>query len=168
LFSKFPFETREALIPYLEDQEVWDLGCGLDLRQSIVLRNLGAKKVFAVDKELRSTVGGLGGVVSFPGYFQDLSEDISPKVAFLGWPSCYNNGLKALAARSETVIVLGQVDRFTMCGGPKLWRHLLTRELDCYQYHQRNSLMVYGKRLGQLRKCTCPEESAAASSYNIY
>jgi len=168
LFSKFPPEIRDALSFHLEDQEVWDLGCGLDLRQSNVLRRLGAKKVFAVDKDLKDLRAAMPGVVEHRSYFQDLPKGASPRLVFMGWPSCYNNDIEVLASRAETVIFLGQVNRSTMCGGSNLWRHLLTRELECYQYHPRNSLMVYSKGLDQLRKCRCPEEAVAASAYNIY
>ena len=154
-------EMETALQPFVEGQDVWDLGAG-DLTYTKRLLKLGADHVWAVDKcEPLSDVPRKATYIE--SYFQALLEKPPPmNIVFLSWPfnaSGAVRGLTGLVERAPTVIYLGHNLDGTCCGVGPLWDNLTQRKVLAHVPHPRNSLIVYGEHTG--RRIMLPEEIGA-------
>jgi hypothetical protein len=141
-------------------QVVYDLGAG-DLYLTCELLRLGATKVIAIEKEDLHFNGVPDEIEYRKMLFRDVQDD-PIEVAFVSWPSNYDNGLLPLLRRSQVVIYLGKNTDGTACGTPELFRYLLKRKAEGLP-HRKNTLICYTDFLQESR-VPLPEETAAITA----
>lgn len=144
---------RAALAPHVAGRVVHDLGAGRGGHADELL-TLGAAQVEAVDAvDMRSALKSKPCVRYRRAYFKDYRPE-SVDVAFVSWPQ-NNEGtvrdLLPILERAATVVYLGKNTDGTMCGTPRLFRHLVGRALLDYVPARKNVLAVYGASLGRAR-----------------
>lgn len=165
-FGKLIPKQAKVVSKHVRGQVVTDLGAG-DLSLSKRLLKLGALHVCCIDKEDKPK-GVLPARLSYAkAYFQDMGAESPIDVAFISWPSNYDNGLITLIEKARVVIYLGCNTDGSACGTPHIFRHLLRRELLDYEPHHDNSLIVVGKSLDTYRSAT-GEELAGVRCFEAY
>lgn len=132
----------DALLPHIEDREVWDLGAGdLTLTRSILL--LKPKRMVAIDKERMPNVSG---IETMRSSFDNVLED-SLDVAFVSWPSNrYDSGLLRLIKAAKTIIYLGTNTGGSACGFKEFFEETSQRELLVDIPGRDSSLVIVGSR----------------------
>jgi hypothetical protein len=133
---------RALLRDHVGGEVVHDLGAGA-CTFSDLIANLGALKVYAIDKGVWARPESPK-VEVIETYFATYTGP-DPEVVFLSWPDNHPlPGLIQLLSKSKKVIYLGKNTDGTMCGWPGLFRHLLTRRILAHAPAEKNSLTVYG------------------------
>jgi len=164
MFGEVTDHMSQTLREYVEGKEVWDFGAG-DLLHAKRLLRLGAKHVFAVDKEGQPHSRYRGWPITpVKSYYVDVEPPPSGfPVAWVSWPTNHTLvGLVPLLERAETVIYLGSNTDGAACGWPGLFNHLHFREVLAHIPHRRNSLIVYGRQLSEAERRPLLGEEAAA------
>ena len=155
-YGEITDEMEEVLAPLVDGKTVYDLGAG-DLAHSHVIARLGAEAVIAVDKVPMRTPR-CSKVSRLHGHFGELPVPDHIGVAFLGWPQTYPlPGLLNWLDAADVVIYLGHNFGDSYCGSPKLFFYLTRRDLIDEVLGQRNTLLVLGDRLAEMRPMTCEE-----------
>jgi hypothetical protein len=133
---------RALLRDHVGDETVHDLGAGA-CTFSDLIAELGAKKVYAVDKVIWEQPRSPK-VEVVRCYFADYLGP-APEVVFLSWPDNHIlNGLIQLLQKARKVIYLGKNTDGTACGWPGLFEHFLGRSILAHAPDPKNSLTVYG------------------------
>lgn len=146
-YGKFSIDQMSAVVPFLRDAKVHDLGAGTgELARQLV--QLGAKQVTMVDKaphdEWRTMhLPTYKYVIS---YYHDYKDKID--TAFLSWPwtGGRDAGLDVLVKGARVVIYLGKNTDGTACGSAGLYQVLSGREILAHVPAYKNTLTVYGPR----------------------
>lgn len=147
-YGKLTLSVQHAMDSYIKGKTVYDFGAG-NLVLSEAIRKMGAKRVIAIDKEVKESKDPF--VVSYRCYFDKFltSSSRRPKpgdVAFLSWPSNHPlPGLLDLLSRFDTIIYLGKNTDGSACGWPGFFHQMYLRTVLEYVPHRRNSLIIYGK-----------------------
>lgn len=173
------FTPQQAKIAarFVKDRVVHDLGSG-ELGGAMMLAELGAKRVVAVDKIYKD--GGrdcltwdattrLPGALEIVGAYFEEYDDTEPEidVAFVSWPLSQGvEGLARLASRAKTVMYLGTNFNGTRCGSPSFWRCVTTRNVLWHAFDEWNSLIVYGE--DRVRRALMPDEIAATNDTDVF
>ena len=144
---------QDALQDYIIDQTVYDLGAG-DCSSSVLLAELGADAIIAVDKECFPVQHPQ--VKQLNLRFEELLPDVdSIDVAFISWPlNRFNPNLLELIRMSQIVIYLGSNTGGNACGDPAYFEEFCHRELLEYVPDRRNTLIIYGETLAEPRAFT--------------
>lgn len=161
-YGRLNTEQRAIVSEFVQDHLVWDIGSG-DLALASLLMDLGATRIIAVDKEEGISKSSTLDIVTVDeidptilNYQMDthiqgvllnrlFSECDDPKtISFLSWPPNGPNGLVTVVQTSEVVIYLGKCTDGCMCGEPRFWRELRTREILNVSPDRYNTLIVYG------------------------
>jgi len=155
-YGEITDEMEEVLTPLVDGKTVYDLGAG-DLAHSHVLARLGAEAVIAVDKApMRKP--RCSEVSRLHGHFGQLPVPDHIDVAFLGWPQTYPlPGLHDWLDAADVVVYLGHNFGDSYCGSPELFFYLTRRALLDEVLGRRNTLLVLGDRLGEMRPMTGEE-----------
>jgi hypothetical protein len=157
-------EMDETVKPFIAGQQVWDLGAGsLDYAKHLLC--LGAREVFAVDKEGFHPTRYQGrNITPIERYFADVK--VPPgglAVAWVSWPTNHVlHGLLPLLSAAEVVIYLGSNTGGSACGWPALYDHFHFREVLAHVPHRRNTLAVYGRQLCEAERRPLIGEEVAA------
>ena len=160
-YGTLSLEQSGNLRPFLKKARVYDLGAG-DLRLSRTLLHLGARHVFAVEKEADCRPA-LKEITYLHTTFRDFI-DPAPLV-FVSWPPNWETGLRPIMEKAETVIYLGKNTDGISCGDASIWKHLMTREVLLHRPEPQNTLIVYGpKRVERAQLC---EERVALDQTRI-
>jgi 23S rRNA U2552 (ribose-2'-O)-methylase RlmE/FtsJ len=155
-YGEITDEMEEVLAPLVEGKTVCDLGAG-DLAHSHVLARLGAEAVIAVDK-VPMRKPRCSEVSRLHGHFAQLPVPDHIDVAFLGWPQTYPlPGLLDWLDAADVVVYLGHNFDDSYCGSPELFFYLTRRALLDEVLGRRNTLLVLGDRLAEVRPMTCEE-----------
>jgi len=148
---------------FVEGRIVSDLGAG-DLLLSHLCAVLGATKVIAIDKETMPEADISLPIEQVRCAFRYYKRNID--VALLSWPINTSCGLEALVNRAEIVIYLGKCTDGTICGTPRLWSHLVRREVLLLSPDRTNTLIVYGP--SRVERALLLEEHAGLDDNNWY
>ena len=143
-------DQAEVVKRWVEGKVVLDLGAG-DMALAQQLIQLGAKKVIAMDKDIRS-LGPNPRIEVRQGYFHNLFSDLlrdaeareEIDIVFCSWPPNYQTNVEMVIALFERLIYLGANTGGSACGGEWFWKPLLSREVLDYVPSRRNTLCVYG------------------------
>lgn len=152
-YGKMPPMAWTAIRDLVQGKVVVDLGCG-SLGYSFEISKMGARQIFAVDKEPCTVPGNKfpPGLEFVRGNFEQLVTDtvrLPAKfdVAFVSWPSNHPmRGLIEMCDRADIVIHMGCNWNETACGFPAFYRYLCSRELLQEHQHPTNHVGVVGKR----------------------
>lgn len=163
-YGKFNIDQMKAVVPFLRDAHVHDLGAGTgELSRQLV--QLGARQVTLVDKAPHEDWRTLHlptykYVVS---YFQDYKDKI--ETAFISWPwtGGRETGLTTLAKGASTVIYMGKNTDGTACGSSELYQMFAGREILAHVPAFKNTLTVYGPR--RVKRDPTGEEMAGLMSH---
>lgn len=153
---------RAHVSKVVSNRVVTDLGAG-DLFLSKQLLALGANSVIAVDKE-RYTKKIPSKITYKQALFSKIIDPID--IAFISWPSNYENHLTPLASHANTIIYLGKNTDGSACGTPSLFQHFLLRSVLIYIPDRANTLIIYGSPLNSPR-LPLGEEAAAIFQQDI-
>lgn len=166
-FGHLSDEMVATLAPIVKGKVCWDLGCGFGGR-AVLLRNLGAAHVVALDKEdihvkrLRRHVR----IETIQCLFRDAPvPDAGIDLAFLSWPmNTRLVGLPSLLSKARIVVYLGSNEGGSSCGDAPLFEHLLRRRLHLSIHDRANSLLIVDDPLpvGVVREPTQEEQAAMA------
>jgi len=153
-------EIWQTIATFVRGKHVWDLGAG-DMNRARMLHGMGAT-VTAVDKERMEDVHD---IERWKGTFEFLLPylgDARMEVACVFWPVNRPCGLGDLVAKADRVIYLGQnaSDTGTAAGGPGFWSEVSRRRVLAAVEHEKNTLIVYGRRADDKRSLL-KEEAAA-------
>ena len=131
-----------VLAPLVIGKIIHDLGAG-DLGLALELLRLGAAKIIAIDKEYnRKIFNGVPPEIELRHqFFQDMHDEID--IAFVSWPSNYENGLLEVLMQTKTIIYLGKNTDGSMCGTPALFEYLSTRKVEEHVPSRANTLICY-------------------------
>lgn len=163
-YGRLNHAQRTALAKYVRGKFVHDLGAG-DLGLSHQLVELGAPKVYAIDKADKSSHFRSGRIHYKQAYFRDVTSRMD--TAFVSWPANYNTELVPILGLATTIIYLGSNCDGSACGTPELFRLLVRRELLAYEPDPENSLVIVGKPLDVMRTPT-GEELAGLNLMTCY
>jgi CheY-like chemotaxis protein len=153
-----------VLAPLVIGKIIHDLGAG-DLGLALKLLRLGAAKIIAIDKEYnRKIFNGVPPEIELRHqFFQDMHDEID--IAFVSWPSNYNNGLLNVLMQTKIILYLGKNTDGSACGTPSLFRYLTTRKIQIHVCSRHNTLICYTDHLDEPRKKLLQEEDAAINSH---
>jgi hypothetical protein len=122
--------TRKALANVVKGKIVHDLGAG-DLELSRELLILGAREVYAIDKEPRPKPRPWPKHLHYKqDYFANINRRLD--IAFLSWPINHDVNLFPLVTTAGIVAYLGKNTDGSMCGTPRLFEVMVRRELLAY------------------------------------
>lgn len=171
-FGDIDEEQSLAVAEVVNGKTVYDAGAG-NLMLSLTVSSMGARKVFAIDKNERTLLSPYRQMFKDRDCIEIRNEDFRETlkyvnerkekidVLFVSWPENHlNHALIALMMRSEVVIYLGKNTDGLMCGHPQMFGFLLTLDVIKYIPSKRNTLIIYGKTPFGGR-CAFPEEIAA-------
>lgn len=155
-----------ALHPFVDGRRVRDLGCG-KMMLSCVLLSLGARHVTAIDSNPFTVPAPFKKRITFINeIFRECSR--SSVLAFVSWPSNYNNGIEIQLSSSKVVVYLGKNHGGTGCGGYNFWRAVVQRKILVHLPERKNTLIIYGgSTRGEPRRLV-PEELAGLNSNRTY
>jgi len=171
MFGKINKEMINEIGSRVQGAVVWALGTGADDSEARMLSDLGAKKIYAVDKGMSHR----GPRLIHPqfhwnvrirtwecnSYFDEFEGWIKeePEVIFVKWPDT-NSRVSRLLRRSPSLIYIGRNDKITACGSGEFWIHLFRREIDVVIEGSENDLIVYGEisKEGTAQFPRCREE----------
>lgn len=143
-YGRLSDAQRAALRDAVVGEVVHDLGAGA-CTFSDILVELGATKVYAVDKSIWAPPTSPK-VEVVETYFMAYTGP-APEVAFLSWPDNHPLvGLLQLLSKCRKVIYLGKNTEGTSCGWPGLFEELATREILVHLPAPKNTLTVYSDR----------------------
>jgi hypothetical protein len=196
-FGKLSRRQETIVRRFVKDKTVFDLGAG-DFSLSRCLVDLGAQKVFAIERATRaggmleygspyekvtvlgSSLRSLARIGRFhrrakTGKSGLVSSD-PVETAFVSWPSveggkmCRRPDYSLLdpVRKAKTVIYLGNNMDGTVCGSPKLYKHLSRRQVLAHAPERRNTLIVYGRLLRGQERALLPEERAGIDQSRVY
>ena len=163
-YGKISDAQRAVIKKHVEGLVVHDLGAG-SCEHSLMLVELGAASVVAIDKE--SMPKALGGrkISRFQGYFEHYDGDID--VAFVSWPINHEDqGLLQLVRRAKLVLYVGKNTDGSMCAWPGFFLEMSGRKILDYVPERPNTLIVYSDFLARRRKELRGEERAGATSFD--
>jgi hypothetical protein len=163
-YASFNPAQREAIAQHVRAKIVHDLGAG-DLILSRELLDLGARRVYAIDKEDKPSIKPWPrGLHYKQEYFHNLSQTKMDTI-FLSWPINHETNLVPLIRGAGTLIYLGCNTGGTACGTPGLFLAMVSRKLLAYVPDPRNSLIIVGESLRAPREPT-GEELAGMTMYD--
>jgi hypothetical protein len=148
-----------AVKSFIRGRRIRDYGCG-NLVLTRQLLELGARHVEGVDDYAE------GDRVAVPEYMKPRFKYIrkpfhecppSARMAFVSWPSNYDNDIQFPLQHALIVIYLGKNTDGYMCGTMKLWRELRRRRVLAHVPAPENDLIVYGGAALRARRML-PEE----------
>lgn len=146
-FGRLSDAQRELLRPFVAGRVVHDLGAGSGAL-SLILLELGATHVVAIDKELGLQTHDL--VTSVECYFDEYSSDDPIDTVLVSWiPNYPTPGLSFLASLAKQVIYLGKNTDGSSCGTRELMVGLLSRHVLAHAPERQNTLTVYGESQGR-------------------
>lgn len=162
-------EMQQTIAPFVQGREVWDLGAGM-LNHSILLRQLGASLVVAVDKDLPQHAKDIPGVRAVRHCFQDVPPPGAIDVVFMSWiPNYACQGLMELIWDAQTIIYLGCNTDGMACGTPALFAFFLAKfNMVATVPLQENTLIVYQRAETPERRDLLLEEYAVLSGELLY
>ena len=163
-YGKLSLLQLNAILPFVRDRTVHDLGCGYDLQLAIALAELGAKEVVAIDTVEPDPVA-CPKLRIVRAYFDHFSEPV--QTAFVSWPANRANpGLVRIVKSASRVIYLGKCTDYTMCGPVELYEHLATRVVLKHMPEYKNTLVIYGQET--VSRTMLPEELAGTDHSRVY
>lgn len=165
-YGRLSDAQRELLRPFVAGRVVHDLGAGTGAL-SLILLELGAAHVVAIDKELAPINSPK--VTSVECYFDEYRSDDPIDTVLVSWiPNYPTPGLSFLASLAKQVIYLGKNTDGSSCGTRELMVGLLSRHVLAHAPERPNTLTVYGPDQGRLidRPLT-GEEFASIYSFNM-
>lgn len=175
MFTRLTPDQRRCLTQLLKPGEsLMDFGCGTG-RMALWFSKLGLQ-VHAYDKELDDDEV-VPGVTWEETTFDELCERVWDddeflrllirSTAFVGWPAnSSSTGLSFLVRRMPRVIYVGNTFDSTTCGRQDLWAELSLREVLHHVPDRKNSLIVYGDRIG--KRQLLAEEAAAFDQLKVH
>ncbi len=163
-YGKLSLLQLNAILPFVRDRTVHDLGCGYDLQLAMALAELGAKEVVAVDTVEPDPVA-CPKLRIVRANFDYFSEPVH--TAFVSWPANRANpGLVRIVESADYVIYLGKCRDYVMCGSPQFYGHLMTREVLVHMPERNNDLVIYGPH--RQYRTPLPEEMAGTDHSRVY
>lgn len=172
-FGRLTPEQEVAVKPYVEGKKVFDLGSGR-LALSKLVKNMGAQKVIAIDRDLEmkeETPGIEKFNLNFYEYLElkPEAQPLATDVAFVSWP---NNRvmqeLLTLARACDTIIYLGKNTDGSSCAWPGFFNHMLSRKLLVHIPDMRNTLLIYGKAEKAFYRDPVREELGGLNHTELY
>jgi len=142
MYGTFPPAFKKVIKPYILNQRVVDLGCG-DCERSTILLGMHPESIIGIDQDPTARSDILTHAMYF-GKALETVREFKPTVTHLAWPS--NRELPGLIDLLVThiVIYVGCNTNGTVCGDPRLFRYLITRDVLVYKPLITNTLIVYG------------------------
>lgn len=138
---------RELLRPFVVGRTVHDLGAGSGAL-SLILLELGAKHVVAIDKEL--TPIDHPKITNVECYLDEYSSHDPIDTAFVSWPANYTvPGLSFLMGCAKRVIYLGKNTDGSNCATRHVMSRLLCRPVLAHAPEKPNTVTVYGEDQGK-------------------
>ena len=152
----------EAFKPFVIGKTIHDLGSG-DGVLALLMAQIGAKKVIAVDKQDFPRAAKFAAQIEFRStLFEDFNESV--ETIFLSWPDNHPlEGLLPLVTQAKTVIYLGKNTDGSVCGWPELFKEFSGREILKHLPERKNTLTIYGPT--RLNRPMTGEEFAAINMF---
>lgn len=143
-YGKIISEFINPITEVISEKEVWDLGCGNFILAEQLLQ-LGAKYIYAIDKELENLTISNEKILPICSTFEKFLPQIEKiEVGFISWPANYNTKLHLFLDKMDTIILLSKnIDGF-MCGYIQFFKNLINRPILNYIRNKENSLIIYG------------------------
>jgi len=157
MYGNYTNEQRTLIQETVKDQDVIDLGCGIDMGWIPILMKT-ARSVIGVDKELRYGAVYPDKRVTLHRTHYHNYKGVVPKVAFLSWPPNYElKGLIDILIQVDVIIYNGSNRSPVACGFSDLYAYFLLRELIRYEEYnlsewKNTNLIVLGKPDGRIRR----------------
>lgn len=151
MYGRMTPEQLEALPSIIQGRHLLDLGSG-DLERARLCLAHGAASITCIDPTSPLDCEGTPNLLVIQRYAQwalldSNRAEIPPyDMVLLGWPNNNDNPSPPYIALSAGVPILyvGKNTDGVACGGPLLWRHLLSREVKRYLPGPRSTLILYG------------------------
>lgn len=153
-------DQKLAVKSFIKGQRLRDYGCGnLVLTQQLL--QLGARHIEGVEDGERVEIPEQM-KARFTLLRKSFSEvPPSTRMAFVSWPSNYDNDIQFPLQQARVIIYLGKNTDGFMCGTMKLWRELRRRRVLAHVPAIQNDLIVYGGASLRGRRLL-PEEYAGS------
>lgn len=146
-YGRLSDAQRELLRPFVADRIVHDLGAGSGAL-SLILLELGAAHVVAVDKEI--SLPHHNKITTVECYFDEYRSDDPIDTVLVSWPhNSSSPGLSFLVGLAKQVIYLGKNTDGSSCGTRELMVGLLSRPVLAHAPERQNTLTVYGESQGR-------------------
>ncbi len=148
MYGKMTPEQLEALPSIIQGRHLLDLGSG-DLERARLCLAHGAASVTCIDptSPLDRETPGLLVIQRYAQWAVLNPQEIPPyDMVLLGWPNNNDSPSPPYIALSlgTPILYVGKNTDGVACGGPLLWRHLLSREVQLYLPGPRSILILYG------------------------
>lgn len=165
-YGRLSEAQRELLRPFVAGRTIHDLGAGSGAL-SLILLELGAAHVVAIDKELTPTDHPKITDVAYS--FDDYHSDHPIDTAFVSWPANYTmRGLSLLMGLAKQVIYVGKNTDGSNCATRHVMNRLLCRPVLAHAPERPNTLTVYGEDQGRtVNRPLTGEEFASLHSFNM-